>query len=166
MTINTYAARLSPSGPLIGTPPGQVGGGSTVPGRVWLAQGSGEEHQVPGTAAGSITGLDAVTVDLKPGVSGYRYDIEFEAPTFGTGGGFALNVAESTDGINYTVIYVPQGLLLFSGHSRLHITDYSNPHAVPIVSLKCLLVRDVPADASLTYIPDEASLRVREWSTS
>lgn len=165
-TPQTYTARLSPSGPLIGNPPGLVGGGAAVPGRTWIAEGSGAPANVPGTAVGSINGLDAVPVDIRPGTSGYRYDIEVDTVTFGTGGNFVINVAASTDGVTYAVIYTPQGTLLNSGEGRLHLTNYSNPNAAPITKLKVLLQRGVAAGADLTYDPGESSLRVREWSTS
>lgn len=167
MTTQILTPRLSPSGPLIGSPPGLVGGGANVPGRTWLAQGAGEVRNVPGAAAAAIPGLDAVAVDLKPGTTGYRYDVEVDTSTFGTGGSYSINVAASTDnGATYTVIYTPQGNLLNAGEGRLHLTNFSNPNAVTINKLAVLLQRNAAAGADLTYAPAQSSLRIREWSTS
>jgi hypothetical protein len=167
--MTQYTSRLSPSGPLIGNPPALVGGGAAVPGCLWLAQGTGSSEvpyvNVPNPAA-AITGLEAVPVDLKPGTTGYKYDIEVDTATFGTGGGFTMNLAESTDGVTYTVIYTPQGLIDNTGEERLHLTNYSNPHATSIKFVKAIVSTSQVAGGALTYAPLSSSVRIREWSKS
>jgi hypothetical protein len=136
-----------------------------VPGRTWLKSGTGAVINVPGPAAAEVAGT-TLAVNMLPGTTGYKYDVELDCTTFGTGGGFTMNVAASTDGITYNVIYVPQGLQDNSGECRLHLTNYVNPNPVPIVSLKAIVARDVLASPALTYAPAQTSLRVREYSGS
>lgn len=164
MTSPLLTPRLSPSGSIIGNPPGLIGGGATVPGRVWIKQGTGAVINVPNPAA-DVAGT-TMPVDLRPGTSGYKYDIELDCATFGTGAGFSMNIVASTDGLAYTVIYTPQGLQEYSGECRLHLTNFVNPNAVPIVSLKAIVSRNVAAGADLTYAPAETVIRVTEYSAA
>ena len=160
-------ARLSPSGPVIGNPPAQIGGGAKVPGRLWVAQGAGNNANVPGAAAGDVPGLEHTTVDLQPAATGYKYDVEVDVETFGTGGGFVINLLGSVDaGANYTSMHTPAGTQDFSGGGRLHLTNVTNAAATPINRIKVQLQRNVPAAADLTYAPADCCLRVREYSGS
>jgi hypothetical protein len=156
--------RLSPSGSLIGSPPGLIGGGASVVGRAWIKQGAGAVINVPNPAA-DVAGT-TLAVDLRPAASGYKYDVELDCTTFGTGAGFSMNLVASTDGITYNVIYTPQGLQTYAGECRLHLTNYVNPNALPIVSIKAIVSRSGAAGADLTYAPAETVLRIREYSAS
>jgi hypothetical protein len=131
-----------------------------------LAQGTGAVANVPGPTAAAIAGLTAIPVDMKPGATGYKYDLEFDVNTFGTASGFSMILAGSTDGVTYTAMYVPQGLQQTAGLCRLHLTNFANPNATPIKFISGVIARDAPAGSSLTYAPVESSVRVREYSAS
>lgn len=76
--------RISPSGPVVGSPPVLVGG-ATQDGRVWRyrGDGSGGVINLPGDGPSNpIPGLSALTVDLK---SGYNYDLEVDVWAQGAG---------------------------------------------------------------------------------
>lgn len=168
---NTLQMRLSPSGPVIGTPPVITGGNSSAAGRVWVAQGSGIATKVPGTAAGDMLGLESTLVDLKPGAQGYSYDVELDTQTFGdtgTGGGFDLIVLGSHDGGNTfpdTLAQIPDSMWK-SGCGRLQVTNVQNPNAVSIDHVKCQIKSLIAPSGgtNFVYAPTASALRITETS--
>ena len=173
---NALQLRLSPSGPVIGTPPALTGGNSDVLGRVWTAQGSGVNTPVPGTAAGDILGLESTVVDLKPAAVGYSYDVELDVQTFGPvgsgeggPGGYDLVILGSHDGgltFPDTLASIPVGVdrLIVSGCGRIQVTNVTNPNAVDIDHVKCQIVSALATDPGFTYSPTSAALRITETS--
>jgi hypothetical protein len=134
---------------------------------MWVNQGAGAVSNVPGTAAGDLLGLESTLVDLRPGVSGYKYDIEVDSETFGTGGNFNVLLLGSTDGgSTYASLHTPSFLQEISGGVRLHVTNFVNPNATTINRLKVQLQRNIAAASDLTYAPTMSALRVREYSGS
>jgi len=101
--------RISPSGAIAGseTNPPLVGGTATDPtdgsvqlGREWLYKGSATtDMAIATTAAGDVTGLTALQVDMR---AGYSYDLAVDVNahgTLGTGGGeIVVTVDGSEDG--------------------------------------------------------------------
>lgn len=166
MSSTTLQLRLSPSGPVIGTPPVLTGGNSSVTGRVWVAQGVGAVADVPGTAAGDIAGLEAVLVNLLPG---YTYDVELDTQTFGdtgTNGGFDMIVLASHDnGVTYpdTLAQIPDEIWK-SGCGRMQVTNVVNPNAVAIDHVKCQLKSIKAAGGGFQYSPTASALRISEHS--
>ena len=158
----TLKVRLSPSGPEIGNPPAQVGG-SPVAGRIWGITGAGLNAQVPGAAAGDVPGA-SVAVDLMPLASGYQYDVEVDANTFGTGGGWKVILLGSSDnGATYpTTIIATSDYQERGGVGRVHHWGVTLPAHIDHVKMQ--LQRNVPAGAALTYSPAECTARIREIS--
>jgi hypothetical protein len=165
--MNALQMRLSPSGPVIGTPPVLVGGTALIPGRVWLGQGAGNAAQVPGAAAGNVLGLESVLANLLPGTTGYKYDLEFETNTFGSGNeSYVLIVLGSHDGgltFADTLASSPASII-WTGSGRIQITNYSNPNAVPIDHIRCQLKSGAAASGAFTYSPTASALRITEVS--
>lgn len=157
--------RLSPSGPVIGNPPQLVGGNSNVDGRVWVAQGSGAAALVPGTAAGNISGLDAVLVNLLPA---YKYDVELDTQTFGdvgTSGGYDLLVLGSSDGgATYpTVLAQIPDSIDRSGCGRLQVTNVSVVNTIDHV--RCQIRSLLASGGNFVYSPAASALRITEISS-
>jgi hypothetical protein len=156
--------RLSPSGPVIGNPPQLTGGNSSVPGRVWVAQGVGSATPIPGAAAGDMLGLEAVVVDLKPG---YSYDVELDTQTFGSiTTGYDLIVLGSHDGgTTYpdTLCQIPDSIKK-TGCGRLQVTNVSNPNAAAIDHVKCQIKSLDASTGGVTYSPTASALRITETS--
>jgi hypothetical protein len=157
--------RLSPSGPEIGTPPAQVGS-SAVAGRLWGQSGVGSNIQVPGTVAGDVPGLTSVAVDLLPTATGYRYDVECDAISFGTGGGWKLLLLGSSDnGVTFptTVIETADySSVNVGGTGRVHHWGVALPVAIDHVKMQ--LQRNVAAGAALTCAPGDCTFKIREIS--
>jgi hypothetical protein len=162
----TFNVRLSPSGPEIGDPPSQIGGGgTTVAGRQWRVQGTGGAAvQVPGTLAADVAGA-VMPVNLKATSSGYKYDIEVDATSYGTGGDWKATVLGSTDsGSTYAVtLLTHDSVNHYSGAMRLHGVSVQ-VGANDITNVKVQLQQNVPANAAHTYVPNEVSLRITELS--
>lgn len=160
----TLKIRLSPSGPEIGNPPAQVGG-SGVAGRVWGATGIGAPDQVSGPAAADVPGLEAVPVNLLATASGYRYDIECDSETFGTGGSYRVSLLGSTDnGATYPVTLAAMaGDYQWSGAARLHLYGVA-VGAANVDHVKMQLQRSLAAGADLTYAPVDSTVRITEIS--
>lgn len=158
----TQKIRLSPSGPEIGDPPAQVGD-SGVTGRIWGVTGAGAIAQVPGPDAGDVPGA-VVAVDLLPLASGYQYDVEGDANTFGTGGGWKVLLLGSSDGgATYPVtIAASDDYQTTSGVGRVH--HWGVTLAAAINRVKMQLQRDVEPSGGLTYAPDNCTVRIREIS--
>lgn len=165
--------RLSPSGPEIGTPGAQVGD-SGVTGRIWGGSGIGSNATVPGPTAGDVPGLVSVPVDLRPAASGYQYDVECDAVTYGTGGGWRLLLLGSSDaGVTFpqTIVlsadYYLSGLPTNNsgnGTGRVHHWGVTVPSAIDHVKMQ--LQRNMAAGASLSYSPIDCTFKIREISSS
>lgn len=166
--MNALQMRLSPSGPVIGTPPVLTGGNAIVPGRVWLGQGAGAAQQVPGVAAGNVLGLESVPVNLLPAAAGYRYDLEFETNTFGvvgTGGYFVVVLASHDGGATFPDTLATNTVeLKYTGVGRVQVTNVTNPNAVPIDRIRCQLRSLAAAAGTFTYSPTASALRITEIS--
>lgn len=165
--------RLSPSGPEMGTPGAQVGD-SAVTGRIWGATGVGSNANVPGNTPGDVPGLVSVPVDLRPAASGYQYDVECDAITFGTGGGWRILLMGSSDAgvtflqalavsADYYTSDVP-GPNSGNGTGRVHHWGVTVPTAIDHVKLQ--LQRNEPASAGLTYSPTNCTFKIREISST
>lgn len=159
--------RLSPSGMEIGNPPASIGGNS-VAGREWLAQGTDvNQVQVPGTAAGDIMTMDT---DLKASNSGFKYDIQCETNTYGTGGEYRMILLGSTNGgtDGYPVALITPGAsddIFNSGTGR--ITSFGTltvPGNLAINKVKMQMQRAVPAGTGLLYVPAQTRIYIREIS--
>lgn len=151
--------RLSPSGPEMGTPPAQIGGGALIPGREWYAQGTGADLvDVPNPAA-DVTGLSSVAVNM---LAGYKYDLEVDAQFFGTTGGEEILVLGSSDGGGTYGAIGSTAAQLYTGSGRLHLTNVAGPYD----HLKVQLASTNPAANTCQYLPKLTALRVREYSTS
>jgi hypothetical protein len=149
--------RLSPSGPELGQPPQQVGGGALIAGRLWLAQGTGATIAM-GTVLTDVPGLEAVPVDLRVG---YKYDIEVDTLVIGTGGNFQMMLLGSNNGgVTYTGAGLGGNLPQVKsgcGRLRLPLTDGPWDH---------LKVQLVSTDVSgPNYSPTFTALKVREYSS-
>jgi len=162
MTLNI---RLSPSGPELGTPGAQVGD-SAVNGRIWGQSGIGSNTQVPGTLAGDVPGLESIAVDLRPAAMGYQYDVECDAVTFGTGGGWKLLLLGSSDaGATFPTTVIESADYYdtyIHGAGRVHHWGVTVPAAINRVKMQ--LQRNVAAGGGLTYSPPTCTFKIRELS--
>lgn len=167
MTSPTFNIRLSPSGPEIGTPPAQVGGGAGVTGRVWRFQGTGNGRNVPGTVAGDVAGLEACAVNILPN---YKYDIEYVGFVTGTGGPFEATVLGSSDnGLTYPTILVQGPINNGVEADKCYVirkTNVMNFGTAAIDHVKVQWTRTTSAGSDLTYGPGDCSVVISEWSTT
>lgn len=157
----TQLVRLSPSGPELGTPPQQIGGGALIPGREWYAQGTGADLvQTPNPAA-DVPNLSSVAVDMRVG---YKYDLEVDAQFFGTTGQPEITliglVGVTPTTIKSSTPFSPSG---HTGSCRLHLT-YTPGTAFDHLEVK--VANAAGAEATCQYLPQLTALRVREYSTS
>lgn len=159
MVAPVQLVRLSPSGPELGTPPAQVGGGALIAGRMWTAQGTGAVIDVPNPVA-DVPGLGAVPVDMR---AGYTYDVEVDTMAFGTGGNFQVLVLGSTNGGGtYTAVGLGGNVSqLHTGCARLRLPSATGPWD----HLKVQINTSDVAGATCQYAPALTALKVQEYST-
>lgn len=163
--------RLSPSGPIIGTPPSVVGN-SAQAAREWGKTGSGGITNVPGTSAGDVLGLSSVVTDLKPATTGYQYDVYVSTNVFGENEGngrlWRMHIQASTDaGATFPiVIYDQPEDYNQEGAGLIRHFTFANPTATNIDRVRVRLQRAVSASTSMQYDPEETTIVITEISPS
>lgn len=168
-TDRQIPVRLSPSGPIIGSPPTLVGISSQA-GREWGQTGSGALTNVPGTAAGDAAGLSSVVTDLRPGTTGYQYDVYLSTNVFGANEGngrlWSMFISGSTDGgLTFPIsIYAQPANYNQEGAGLIRHFTFSNPSASNINRVKVQLQRAVSASTSMQYDPEETTIVITEIS--
>jgi hypothetical protein len=151
--------RLSPSGPELGQPPAQIGGGALIKGRTWVAQGTGANLVNTPNPAANVSGLSAVPVDMR---AGYKYDVEVDAQFFGTTGGVEIVLFGSSDGGNTYGGIASTLPLDATGSCRLHVPNMIGPYD----HLRVQVVTSFVSSADCQYLPQLTALKVTEYSTS
>jgi hypothetical protein len=155
--------RLPPSGCELGSPGALVGGGSSViPGRLWTAQGTGDNQVQTPDSSTDVPGLEAIAVDMR---TGYKYDCEVDAQFFGTTGTVQITLLGSLNGGGYTIIgsSYPNNPSGRTYSKRLHFTNIAGglyDH------LKVQVINTAGAQATCTYLPKLTALKVLEYTTS
>ena len=150
--------RLSPSGPQLGNPPSQIGGGALIPGRSWVAQGRGSTRiNVPNPPA-DVAGLEAVPVNFR---AGYRYDVEVDAVFYGTSGGIEINLLASLDGGATYGAIVTTPPEISTGSLRAHVTNVTATYD----HLKVQVATTNPSSSSCLYQPDLTALKITEYTS-
>jgi hypothetical protein len=164
-SASTFAVRLSPSGPEIGSPPQVVGigDGSKQLGRVWEFQGTGTSRRIdPGTGTTNVSSFDALPVNLLPG---YVYDVNFAGFTSGTGGSnYATVVGSSDGGATYPTQLEIGGVVQGSGMYAARKTDVQVTPGTTIDHLRVIWHYQVNLGNFLDYDPTQCSLVVQEFS--
>lgn len=150
--------RLSPSGPEMGSPPAQIGGGALIPGRTWFAQGTGDTLIDTPNPAASVAGLTSVPVDMR---AGYTYDIEVDAQFFGTTGNVQI-LLNGVNGANPPSLINSSHASTYNGSNRLHITNVTGVFDHLYVEV----ASTSPAANTCQYLPQLTALKVTEYSSS
>ena len=174
MTNQLFAQRISPSGPLLGSPAVLVGGGQ-IDGRCWRAQGSGDSRQIPAAIPPvpsfavwpSVPGLEMVPVDFR---TGYGYDFSLDIVASGADEApaqqYQIIALMSEDGIIWTP-FGGRSVNCFDvrADGRYHFIYF--PQFYPAWTLvRIVLFNNGAATPDLTYLPSLAVLTIQEFTSS
>ena len=176
MTNQLFSQRVSPSGPLLGSPPALVGDGQ-IDGRCWRAQGSGDPTPIPQVTPVlspddlfPVAGLDMVPVDIK---AGYGYDIAVDLVADGAveagEQSYILSVQLSIDGVSWApVTSVAVNCFDLLADGRLHTIRSAGILNQPWKFARVVVNNAAPVaePPTLLLIPDLCSLVIQEFTAA
>lgn len=176
MTNQLFSQRISPSGPLLGSPVALVGDGQ-IDGRCWRAQGAGDPAPIPQVTPVlspndlfPVPGLDMVPVDFQ---SGYGYDIAVDLVANGAIDAaeqtYIVSVQVSVDGVDWAPI-ISRAVNCFDtlANGRLHtIRMPSTPNlAWKFARVVLNNAAAVATPPTLLVVPSLCSLVIQEFTNA
>ena len=144
-------------------------GGNYQPGNFWCYQGSGSSTNVPGSAAGDVTGLEKKAVTIQPLSAGYLYEIHVNVDTYSpnvgyvnTAGTWKIIVLGSSDGGNNFPTTIATEASGYQAAGTAVLRQLYTPGSLGIDHVKVQLQRASAAASDLTYLPADAQITITE----
>ena len=174
MTNQIFGQRVSPSGPLLGSPPALVGDGQ-IDGRCWRAQGVGDPVNIPVRPDPAdpntwlpIPGLDMVPVDFQ---NLYGYDIAVDIVAGGSdevsAQSYVIWVLLSLDGVSWVPRFVRNvNCYYVRADGRLHVVAVPQGWGAYKFARVVAYITGREPSQNLTYLPNLAVLTIQEFTVA